>query len=143
MPNIDEWEYACGGGSLTLFRWGDACPGDRYPTDNTAAEMRRKREWVRSGGNIPFTPDSPDWDLHLRPNLFGLSIAQNPYHLEVVAEPSVMCGGDGGVNICGGAGFFLGWLPLATAYWDDSILEWLDEEPDLSNSFMRRVIPLL
>lgn len=105
--------------------------------------MRRKREWVRSGGNIPFTPDAPDWDLHLRPNLFGLSIAQNPYHLEVVAEPSVMCGGDGGVNICGGAGFFLGWLPLATAYWDDSILEWLDEEPDLSNSFMRRVIPLL
>jgi len=28
-------------------------------------------------------------------------------------------GGDGGCTICGGAGFFIGWLTLATAYFEE------------------------
>jgi hypothetical protein len=42
-------------------------------------------------------------------------------------------------------GSFLGWLPLATAYWQPDVLEWLDEEwlnEGISGNFMRRVIPL-
>jgi hypothetical protein len=28
----DEGEHACGAGAMTLFRWGDDCPTDCYPT---------------------------------------------------------------------------------------------------------------
>ncbi len=140
LPISDEWEYLCGAGASTLFRWGDRCPCDRYPTDHTLAEARRKRAWVLSGGRIDFHPDEPDWDLHLRPNAFGLRIASNPYDCEVVAEEKVVRGGDGGCNICGGVGFFLGWLPLGTAYRDEAATSWLDE--DIRNLFFRRVIPV-
>jgi len=118
LLTFDEWEYACGAGSTTLFRWGDFCPSDFYPTDNRA-----------------------DWKLHLQPNLFGLHIAQNPYDCEIISDKHTVGGGDGGCSICGGMGSFFGWLPLATAYWEPDVLEWLDE--DISGYLMRRVIPLL
>lgn len=133
LLTLDEWEYVCGAGSTTLFRWGDFCPCDRYPTDNTADEARRR---------TPFEPDEPDWNLHRQPNLFGLPIAQNPYDLEIIADRGKIRGGDGGCSICGGYGFFLGWLPLATAYWDSELMECSEEDEDLSNRFMRRVIPI-
>ena len=45
------------------------------------------------------------------PNFFGLSIAYDPYMREVVqADRLTTCGGDGGCNICGGLGPFLGFL---------------------------------
>ena len=53
---------------------------------------------------------------HLGPNAFGLHIAQDPYRWELCAEPNIMRGGDGGSSICGGAGFILGDLPLASAF---------------------------
>ncbi|MEG4485207.1 hypothetical protein [Microcoleus sp. D2_18a_B4] len=117
LLTFDEWEYACAAGNTTLFRWGDFCPSDFYPTDNRA-----------------------DWTLHLQPNLFGLHIAQNPYDCEIISEKYRFRGGDGGCFICGGVGFFLGWLTLATAYWEPELLEYCDE--DISGNIMRRVIPL-
>ena len=48
------------------------------------------------------------------PNFFGLSIAYDPYMREIVkAEQFTTCGGDGGCNICGGMGMFLGYLPCS------------------------------
>jgi hypothetical protein len=103
LLTFDEWEYACGAGSTTLFRWGDFCPSDCYPGDNRA-----------------------DWKLHLQPNLFGLHIAQNPYDCEIISDKHTVRGGDGGVSICGGMGSFLGWLPLATAYWEpEGLTGWM------------------
>jgi hypothetical protein len=72
----DEWEHACGAGVTTLFRWGDGCPVDTDP-------------WSARTGP------------HRVPNAFGLNIAQDPYDPEWTADPSVVCGGDGGSMVCG------------------------------------------
>ncbi|WP_433461725.1 hypothetical protein [Spirillospora sp. CA-128828] len=121
----DEWEHACGGGATTLFRWGDDCPTDRYPT----ARMRRDGEVV--------SPTGPQ----LEPNAFGLNIAQDPYRYERTADSAVCCGGDGGGMIGGGAGFFCGWLTLATAFRDDAHTEQtVNEARDL---LVRPAIPLV
>jgi hypothetical protein len=121
FPTSDEWEYACGGGAPTLFRWGDHVPCDRYPTDVSPAEAAWRRRWVRSGGKLerPAEGFASDWDYHRQPNAFGLLIASDPYKYELVAEIGTTRGGDGGCTICGGAGFFIGWLTLATAYFEE------------------------
>ncbi|HYQ02348.1 MAG TPA: hypothetical protein VER96_26930 [Polyangiaceae bacterium] len=119
LPTSDEWEHLCGGGARTLFRWGDHAPSDCYPIDES------------------------DWDLHRRPNAFGLEIAMDPYKYELTSEPSISRGGDGGSMICGGAGFFVGWLTLATAYFEPDVLR---REPlatvDVGYTIARRVLPL-
>src|SRR5215831_13488712 len=99
----DEWEHACGAGATTLFRWGDACPLDT-------------------------TPNSAKTGPHREPNAYGLDIAQDPYQAERTADPVVVCGGDGGGMICGGAGRFVSWLTIATAYRDAGKTEWLRED---------------
>jgi hypothetical protein len=124
----DEWEYVCGASASTLFRWGDVCPTDCYP-----------------GYGSPEEPElGAGWDLHERPNLFGLKIASNPYEMELVADGSRTRGGDGGCNICGGAGFFEGWLPLATAFCNPEI-DALSPDKNIADDYtrVRRVIPLL
>jgi hypothetical protein len=97
----DEWEYACGAGARTLFRWGDDTPDDCYPHNRRAGP-------------------------HREPNLWGLMIGQDPYRHERTTEPGIVCGGDGGGAICGGSGWFLGWLTLATAYRDKAFGAWLN-----------------
>ncbi len=119
LPISDEWEYACGAASPALFRWGDHVPCDSYPIN------------------------CKSWDLHLRPNAFGLLIASNPYHGELVTEPGIWRGGDGGCTICGGAGFFLGWLTLATAYFESHASRYDASKPLMAGyTIARRVFPL-
>ena len=50
----DEWEYICGAGAETLFRWGDHVPCDCYPTDVSPAEAAWRREWVLSAGTLAY-----------------------------------------------------------------------------------------
>lgn len=101
----DEWEHACGAGATTLFRWGDACPPGTVP---------------RPAGTGP----------HREPNAFGLEIGQDPYRAERTADPTVVCGRDGGGTIHGGAGWFLSWLTLATAYRDAGYTSLLQRDND-------------
>jgi hypothetical protein len=55
-----------------------------------------------------------------------------------------VCGGDGGGVVCGGAGFFLGWLTIATAYRDLGFGEWLNSEHGyVDEVLVRPVIDLL
>jgi hypothetical protein len=121
FPSSDEWEYFCGGGAPTLFRWGDHVPCDRYPSDRSPEEAAWKRDWVLSGGTLPRPAGgfAQGWALHRMPNTLGLTIASDPYKFELVAEPGLFRGGDGGGYTCGGAGFFLGWLTLATAWMEE------------------------
>jgi hypothetical protein len=120
FPTSDEWEYACGAGAETLFRWGDHVPGDHSPSDQDF-----------------------EWNYHRLPNAFGLTIAQDPYQNELVAEPDVTRGGDGGVSECGAYGNFVCWLPLASAYFDADICQRdPDERIAVGYTFGRRVLPL-
>jgi hypothetical protein len=125
-PTPDEWEYACGGGAWTLFRWGDHVPCDRYPTD------------VNPAGGF-----ESDWDHHRQLNAFGLQIATDPYKFELTHTPGITRGGDGGTAACGGMGFFMGWLALATAYFEDHTCKHDPAEPIAhGHTLARRVFPL-
>ncbi len=144
FPTSDEWEYVCGGDSETLFRWGDHVPCDRYPTDLSPAEAEWREQWALSAGRLEYPPQGflPDWDLHRHPNNFGVAIASDPYKYELVAEPELTRGGDGGGMVCGGAGFFAGWITLATAYFEDSCKR-DPHSPILAGyTIGRRVLPL-
>jgi len=146
FPTPEEWEYLCGAGSKTLFRWGDHAPCDRYPTDVSPEESAFRKEWVLSGGKLAYPPEgfTSDWNLHLRPNAFGIFIASYPYHSELTSEPHITRGGDGGCTICGGAGFFVGWITLATAYFEEHACE-RDPSETIETGYTigRRVLPLV
>lgn len=112
LPTADEWAYLCGGGCPTLFPWGDGI-------------IPRLR--LRHFDKAPYT-------LYM-PNFFGLKIAYDPYNSELINANSPMsCGGDGGGNICGGLGKFLGYLPCSPHYKPQEVKE-LGEE-----YFFRRII---
>lgn len=111
----DEWEYACGAGATTLFRWGDECPGNGYPYDHKTGP-------------------------HREPNLWGLEIGQDPYKHEATTDRTVVCGGDGGSATCGGTGFFVGWLGLATAFRDTEFGRWLDSGDGYADEILTRPV---
>ena len=100
LPTADEWSYLCGSGCRTLFPWGDGL------------DYSMRLHWfedMEEDENRPYDMEEP--------NFFGLSIAYNPYMREVVqADKFTTCGGDGGCDICGGLGPFLGYLPCSPHY---------------------------
>lgn len=133
LPSAEEWEAACAGGAGTLYPWGDHAPCDRYPIDPPVPADDPDRD-------VGFPPG---WDAHRRPNQRGIQGPHDPYKGERVAKPDRLIGGDGGAMICGGAGFFLGWLPLAPSWFDPEICQ----GPDITHwaeteALSRRVLPL-
>ena len=95
MATADEWAWLCGGGCRTLFACGD------YFTSDMCIKYFKE-----DGDDRPYTLEEP--------NFFGLSIGYDPYHYELVdAEERTVCGGDGGCNICGGLGPYMGYLPAS------------------------------
>lgn len=94
FPTSDEWEYACTAGARTLWRWGDNCPMIYTP---------RPR------------PKPVEWDLHLRPNAFGLLIGDQSSDHEFTAELGVFRGGSSTISSVL-PGRFVEWLTLASSF---------------------------
>lgn len=96
LPTPDEWAYLCGGGCRTLFPWGDGLDYSMHLHHFESEEDQGK-----------------PYDME-QANLFGLSIAYDPYKRELVdGKTLTTCGGDGGCNVCGGMGPLLGYLPCS------------------------------
>ena len=124
LPNLDEWEYLCGGGCRTLFPWGND-----IDYNMNLLHYSKKRD--------------NKYDLE-EPNFFGLSIAYDPYKMEIIETDELMYkGGDGGCNICGGSGMFLGYLPCSPYYNPEPIEDEYDENDNELHGdfdFYRRII---
>ena len=124
LPNLDEWEYLCGGGCRTLFPWGND-----IDYNMNLLHYSKKRD--------------NKYDLE-EPNFFGLSIAYDPYKMEIIEADELMYkGGDGGCNICGGSGMFLGYLPCSPYYNPEPIEDEYDENDNELHGdfdFYRRII---
>ena len=119
LSSLDEWEYLCGRGCRTIFPWGDDL------------DYNMNLLYFSKAGNDKY-------DLE-EPNFFGLYIAYDPYKIEIIDNKSLCKGGDGGCNICGGCGDFLGYLPCSP-YYNQEAIDYDEEELDGDFYFYRRVL---
>jgi len=121
LPTEDQWEYLCGGGSRTLFPFG-----------NRFDEHKRYAYMTEDGQNVLENP-----------NMFGLTIAYDPYKYETVDADCLVKGGDGGEALCGGKPFIYIMLPLST-YWRDTPDYIFEGDQNLSGGyfFYRRVLTI-
>ena len=118
LANLDEWEYLCGGGCRTLFPWGDDI------------DYNMNLFYYTKKGN--------KYDLE-EPNFFGLSIAYDPYKMEIIeADELTFKGGDGGCNVCGGFGEFLGYLSCSPYF--NQVIDYEEEYLNGDFNFYRRII---
>jgi len=147
----NEWEYVCAAGASTLFRWGDHVPCSRICKAGplSSAEVEWHREFIRTGGNIeyPLMGFDKDWNWSRRPNAFGLSIASDSYVRELVLEPGVLRGGDGGYRACGGHCVFSESIVYATSYFEEMACKYdvdslFPPDPNQKGTVLRRVIEL-
>jgi formylglycine-generating enzyme required for sulfatase activity len=101
LPTEDEWEYLCGGGSRSLYRWGESLLPEVSGRFRIPAESQ----------NI----DIADEHYLAGANQFGVAINFDPYKMEVVMDsPVILKGGDGGCAMCGGASRVVAFLSYAT-----------------------------
>ena len=111
LPNEDEWEYLYGGGSESIFPWGD-----RF---DYGMKLRHLEKTDEASAVKPY-------DLE-QENAFGLFFAGDPYVYELTSESSAEGvllrgkGGDGGSLICGGEEALLGYLPATMIAYRDSL----------------------
>ncbi len=119
LANLDEWEYLCGGGCRTLFPWGDDI------------DYNMNLFYYTKKGN--------KYDLE-EPNFFGLSIAYDPYKMEIIDNKSFSKGGDGGCNVCGGFGEFLGYLSCSPYF--NQVIDYEEEYLNGDFNFYRRIIKI-
>ena len=118
LANLDEWEYLCGGGCRTLFPWGDDI------------DYNMNLFYYTKKGN--------KYDLE-ESNFFGLSIAYDPYKMEIIeADELTFKGGDGGCNVCGGFGEFLGYLSCSPYF--NQVIDYEEEYLNGDFNFYRRII---
>ena len=117
LANLDEWEYLCGGGCRTLFPWGDDI------------DYNMNLFYYTKKGN--------KYDLE-EPNFFGLSIVYDPYKMEIIDNKSFSKGGDGGCNVCGGFGEFLGYLSCSPYF--NQVIDYEEEYLNGDFNFYRRII---
>lgn len=94
LPTSDEWEWACSGGSQSIFRWGDQ------------PDLTERK---------PTCFDSKSLDQN--PNSFGLHININPYHCETTDQEMLLRAGDGGSRECGC--LYDSFITQASAYIED------------------------
>lgn len=123
----DEWEYICGGGTRTFFRWGD------YPKEEFQEVVE---EIALIGTNLCKNNTTVS-----KPNMFGVYIAYNPYRYELIDNENCVKAGDGGGSLCGGADIIY-ILPIFSTFYRESYF--ITNDAQLSSNFYtyRRIIRL-
>lgn len=119
IPNEDEWEYLCAGGTRTFLPWGDS--------------LKEELDSIYAMGTVD------DDELLHRPNMFGIYISYDSYMIELIKGDPKVKGGDGGSTLCGGDGTFYT-VPIFSAFYVPDF----DENRSLSENFYvyRRIIHL-
>jgi hypothetical protein len=133
FPTEDEFEYLCGGGTRTLYRWGDML----LPPFARQFGVPKEDEPIDPPEGYSMTP------FYLAgANFLGVSICFDPSRSELVQHSPVWGkGGDGGCAMCGGEGPFGAFLPYATFYWNR--MEDLDRDDVSGNYTLARKIKRL